>query len=188
MEDRIPNFTSDGLLPIGDYEVTAAQLRVSKLVLGPGEPKDHRYWDAAWRERLVDNLSVLANQLFSVGISRIFIDGSFVEDKDHPNDVDGYFECDLKRLASGDLQQELNLLDPHKIWTWDPASRRPYRGYPKQQLPMWHQYRVELYPHYNQPSGIKDQHGNDLEFPAAFRQRRADNRPKGIIKLRRDDR
>jgi hypothetical protein len=23
----------------------------------------------------------------------------------------------------------LNLLDPFKVWTWDPSSRKPYRGY-----------------------------------------------------------
>jgi len=68
------------------------------------------------------------------GVREIFVDGSFVEDKDHPNDIDGYFVCDLMQLASGDLAQQLNRLDPYKVWTWDPASRRPYRGYPKRQL------------------------------------------------------
>jgi hypothetical protein len=29
-------------------------------------------------------------------------------------------------------------------------------GYPKLQLPMWHKYRVELYPHYGQLCGIRD--------------------------------
>lgn len=55
--------------------------------------------------------------------------------------------------------------------------------YPKKQLPMWHQYRVELYPHFGQSSGIQDQYGNELEFPAAFRRSRADGKPKGIIKI-----
>ena len=89
----------------------------------------------------------------------------------------------MQRVASGELQSELNLLDPHKVWTWSPASRRRYRGFPKLQLPMWHQYRVELYPHYNQFSGITDNFGNPLEFPAAFRRSRRDGKPKGIIKL-----
>lgn len=179
----IPGFTADGLLPPGDYELTFDQLRSSSLVLGPGDPKDHLNWDAPWREKLVGNLEVLVNQLWQTRVTEIFIDGSFAEDKDHPNDIDGYFVCDLMHLASGALQQELNLLDPHKVWTWDPATRRPYRGYPKMQLPMWHQYRVELYPHYGQPSGIRDKHGNELEFPAAFRQSRRDGKPRGIIKI-----
>lgn len=116
-------------------------------------------------------------------MTEIFIDGSFVEDKEHPNDIDGYFECELKRLASGELERELNLLDPHKIWTWDPASRRPYRKYPKKQLPMWHAYRVELYPHYGQLCGIRDKYGHELEFPSAFRRSRRDGCPRGIIKV-----
>jgi hypothetical protein len=103
--------------------------------------------------------------------------------QDHPNDIDGYFVCDLKTFASGELQRQLNLLDPHKVWTWDPAERRAFRGYPKKQLPMWHQYRVELYPHYGQFSGIRDSFGNELEFPSAFRLSRRDGKPRGIIKI-----
>lgn len=133
--------------------------------------------------RLVDNLAVMVDQLWQIGITEIFVDGSFVEDKDHPNDIDGYFVCDLHMLASCRLEQQLNLLDPHKVWTWDPSTRRPYRGYPKQQLPMWHQYRVELYPHVGQLSGIRDKHGNELEFPAAFRQSRRDGNPKASSRL-----
>lgn len=129
------------------------------------------------------SLSVLVRQLWPVGVVEIFIDGSFVEDKEHPNDIDGYFVCDLTRLASGELQRELNLLDPHKVWTWDPASRRPFRGCPKRQLPMWHVYRVELYPHYGQLCGIRDEHGHELEFPSAFRRSRRDGKPRGIVKI-----
>jgi hypothetical protein len=132
---------------------------------------------------LVKNLGVMCRQLWQVGIREIFVNGSFVEDKDHPNDIDGYFVCDFQALASGRLERELNLLDPHKVWTWDPASRRPFRGYPKRQLPMWHIYRVELYPHYGQLSGIRDRFGHELEFPSAFRQSRRDSQPKGIIKI-----
>lgn len=77
----------------------------------------------------MDNLSTLVAQLWQVGITEIFVNGSFVEDKDHPNYIDGYFVCDRRFLASGELERQLNLLDPHKVWTWDPATRRPYRGY-----------------------------------------------------------
>ena len=125
----------------------------------------------------------LVTQLWQIGIQDIFADGSFVEDKDHPNDIDGYFVCDLMELASGELQRKLNLIDPHKVWTWAPQGRRPFRGYPKKQLPMWHQYRVELYPHFGQGSGICDRFGNELEFPAVFRLSRRDSKPRGIIKI-----
>jgi hypothetical protein len=179
----LPPFV-DGVLPPGDYLLSLAELRASELVLGFGEPRDHPTWDAAWRETLVDNLAILVGQLVQVEITAIYVNGSFAEDKDHPNDIDGYFECDIERLASGELQRQLNLLDPHKVWTWDPASRAPLRGYPKAQLPMWHRYRVELYPHFGQLCGIRDEHGHELEFPAAFRRSRRDGRPKGIIKLK----
>jgi hypothetical protein len=183
----IPPFEADGLLPAGDYEVSFDDLRRSILVLGPSDARSSPTWDAEWRGKLVDNLEVLTRQLWQVGITEIFADGSFAEDKDHPNDIDGYFVCGLPSLASGQLARELNLLDPHKIWIWDPASRRPYRGYPKRQLPMWHQHRVELYPHIpglGLGTGILDKHGNELEFPSAFRQSRSDGKPRGIVKIR----
>ncbi|MBK8011989.1 MAG: hypothetical protein IPK13_11620 [Deltaproteobacteria bacterium] len=176
----LPGFTAEGLLPPGDYVLKLGEIQESMLVLGP---VGRTSWDRDWRARLVENLAVLIGQLRQVGISDIFIDGSFVEDKDHPNDIDGYFVCELPFLASGALERELNLLDPHKIWTWDPDSRRPYQGYPKKQLPMWHQYRVELYPHYGQPSGISDKFGNELEFPSAFRMSRRDGQRRGIVKI-----
>lgn len=177
----LPPFTDDGVLPPGDYELTFAELRSSALVRGPGSAYPN--WDAAWRAQLVDNLEVMVKQLWAIGITEIFVDGSFVEDKDHPNDIDGYFVCELMRVATGELQRELNLLDPHKVWTWAPASRRAFRGYPKKQLPMWHAYRVELYPHYGQFSGIRDAFGNELEFPSAFRLSRRDGKPRGIVKI-----
>ncbi len=183
---KIPAFQEDGLLPPGDYEVTFAELQESVLVCGPQGTDRSPSWDTEWRGRLVKNLEVLTRQLWQVGIVEVFADGSFVEDKDHPNDIDGYFVCDLERLRSGALTRDLNLLDLHKVWTWDPRSRRPYRGYPKRQLPMWHQYRVELYPHVpglGLGSGIRDRHGHELEFPSAFRQSRRDGTPRGIVKV-----
>ena len=180
----IPDFDSDGLLPPGDYEVSFDDLRRSVLVAGSG---NQGHWDAAWRTQLVDNLEVLTRQLWSVGITDVYADGSFAEDKDHPNDIDGYFVCDLGRLSSGDLERQLNLQDPSKVWTWDPASRRPYRGYPKKQLPMWHRYRIELYPHVpglRIGCGIFDKYGNELEFPSAFRQCRRNGKPRGIVKIK----
>lgn len=181
----LPPFAEDGVLPPGDYELSIADLKESMLVVGPRRSGRGRRptWDQAWRRQLVENLEVLVTQLSQVGITEIFVNGSFVEDKDHPNDIDGYFECDLRRLASGELQRELNALDPHGVWTWDPRSRRSYRGYAKLQLPMWHVYRVELYPHFGQPAGIRDRFGNELEFPSAFRISRRSDTPKGIVKV-----
>jgi hypothetical protein len=176
----LPPFTEYGLLPPGDYPLTLEALRTSSLVV-PSSPLES--WDQDWRLQLVNNLEVMVRQLWAVGIDRIFIDGSFVEDKGHPNDIDGYFECELSYLASGRLEQDLNCLDPHKVWTWSPQSRRSSENCAKKQLPMWHFYHVELYPHFGQPSGIPDEFGNVLMFPAAFRKSRRDHRQKGIVQL-----
>lgn len=180
----IPDFTDEGLLPPGDYEVTFDQLRASVLVHGLSESSPwYEGWNATWREDLTFRAESMCQQLWAVGVDEIFLNGSFVEAKAHPNDIDGYFSCDVRRVATGELQRSLNQIDPRRYWTWDPSSRRPYRGYAKRQLPMWHAYRVELYPHYHQLSGITDERGYALTFPSAFRQRRSDGRPKGIVKV-----
>jgi len=180
---KLPPFTASGVLPIGDYELNFNEVRASHLVVGDGS--DH-HWDTGWRRSLVDYAEILVNQLWHVGVADVFLDGSFVENKCHPNDIDGYFHCDAREIATGSLEDRLNQLDPHKVWTWKNASRRPYRGYPKGQLPMWHVYRVELWPHYHQVSGIADNRGNELLFPSAFRRQRQSFEPKGIVKLVRE--
>jgi len=127
----IPVFQPDGLLPSGEYEVSFDELRSSVLVLGTSAATEHSSWDMLWRLQLTMNLEMLTRQLWQTGIRDIFVDGLFAEDKDHPNDIDGYFVCSFDLLKTGVLARRLNLLDPFKIWTWDPASRKPYRGYPK---------------------------------------------------------
>ena len=143
----IPPFEADGLLPAG--RLRSVVRRTSSVDSGRRAGRRGKVANLGFRlaAKLVDNLEILTRQLWQVGITEVFADGSFAEDKDHPNDIDGYFVCSFDLLGSGQLTRELNLLDPYKVWTWDPASRRPYRGYPKRQLPMWHKYRVELYPH-----------------------------------------
>jgi hypothetical protein len=174
----LPGFAEDGFLPPGDYELTLEELRNSHLVVGS---IGSTHWDERWRAELVENLATLVRQLWAVGITEIFADGSFVSDKYHPGDIDGYFVCSLRKYSKGELQRELNCLDPYSCWTWDPRTRRPGGG--KLQLPMWHRYHVELWPHYGQLSGIKDKFGNELEFPAAFRRSKGDHKPRGIIKI-----
>ena len=175
----LPVFNIDGLLPPGDYEMTFDDLLESYLVQGGPDFPD---CDSPWRQMLVVNLRIMVGQLWAIGIDEIFIDGSFVEDKSRPNDIDGYFICDLMAFANGDIEAELNKSKP-QIWTWAPDKRSAIPGDPKKQLPMWHVYRVELYPHFGQLSGIHDRYGNNLEFPSAFRQSRRDGQQKGIIKI-----
>lgn len=177
-------FNEEGVLPPGDHVLTFAELRASVLVVGPGSTSPwSESWDGEWREHLTRQAETMCEQLWEVGIEDIYLDGSFTEAKAHPNDIDGYFGCDARRVATGDLQRALNQIDPKKCWTWDPDERRAYRGYAKKQLPMWHAYRVELYPHYDQFTGITDEYGHPLTFPAAFRKRRRDDEPKGIVKV-----
>jgi hypothetical protein len=179
-------FNKDGVFDSGTYQATFAEIRKSILVLGNGSSVT---WDQNWRLRLVENAEILVKQLFQVGVKDIFLDGSFVEDKDHPNDIDGYFDPHFSMLSTADLIKfqamlsQLNSLDPHKVWTWDPSSRKFYPGFSKGQLPMWWFYRVELFPHFNQGTGIKDAQGNDLTFPSAFRQSRHNFTPKGIVQV-----
>ena len=111
MNCSLPPFTEEGLLSVGDYPLTLAQLRASYLVTGQCVPSST--WDRAWRGYLVDNLEVLVRQLWQVDITAIFINGSFIEDKDHPNDINGYFECDPRHFRR--LTQELITLNPPQI-------------------------------------------------------------------------
>jgi hypothetical protein len=85
--------------------------------------------------------------------------------------------------VSGQLEHELNKLDPKKCWTWADAARVRSLGSAKRQLPMWHAYHVELYPHYSGLIAGRDKYGNPMEFPAFFRKTRGDDKPKGIIKI-----
>jgi hypothetical protein len=180
----LPDFTSDGVLPADDYPMTIDELRKSMLVHGRQGVTDEA-WDSQWRADLVNNASILVKQLWDIGINEIFFDGSFVENKARPGDIDGYFECPWNKKISGDLERELNLLDPHTVWTWNLNERQNYAG--KARLPMWIRYRTELYPHLiggpcSFSSGITDEHGNDLEFPSVFRQSR-EFVQKGIVKI-----
>ena len=185
--NQIPGqFNSDGILDPGTYEVTFSQVEASVLVQGDGNSES---WDSQWRQELLQRAKVLVEQLWSVGIKDIFLDGSFVEDKDHPNDIDGYFDPHCSMHSREDMEKfekivsDLNSLDPHKVWDWSPHSRKPYKGYSKGQLPMWHFYRTEFYPHLGQGTNIQDEYGNDQTFPSAFRQSRTGFKQKGIIKI-----
>ena len=104
---KLPRFVGDGVLPPGDFELSISELKLSMLVGGPEIRTENLHWDKSWRMKLVENLEIMVRQLNQVGISEIFVDGSFVEDKDHPNDIDGYFVCDRRHLISGDLEREL---------------------------------------------------------------------------------
>jgi hypothetical protein len=75
----IPPFNNLGYLPPGIYEVT---------------------WDEFWerfatniyRKQLLTGLRLALNSLKVAGCQQVYIGGSFVTDKEKPNDYDGCFE------------------------------------------------------------------------------------------------
>lgn len=121
----LPPFDARGVLPPGDYSLTISQLRASVLVVGgPGCAPN---WNSERRAWLVDQLELLVRPLWQVGIERIWIDGSFVENAASPGDIDGYFEVDPSYFHFGHLERDLQKLKQPstKIWVWSPFSQRP---------------------------------------------------------------
>ena len=47
-------------------------------------------------------------------MTSICIGGSFVEDRNHPWDIDGYFYCDFESIRNGSLVRNLNGQDPYR--------------------------------------------------------------------------
>ena len=84
MSVDLPDFTPGGLLPPGDYIMSLERLANSRLVSGPPSGA----WDEEWRAQLVANLASIATTLWELAIEYVVVDGSFVEAKAHPNDID----------------------------------------------------------------------------------------------------
>ena len=89
----IPQFTDEGLLPPGIHETDLAELR------------EKMGWSRK-RQGLLEGLEEALELMTSCGVVRVYLDGSFVTDKDRPNDIDGCYDLaedvtaeDLERLA-----------------------------------------------------------------------------------------
>ncbi len=89
----IPQFTDEGLLPAGVHETDLEEIR------------EKMGWSRKRRE-LLEGLEEALELMATCGVARVYLDGSFVTDKDRPNDVDGCYDLaedvttgDLKRLA-----------------------------------------------------------------------------------------
>lgn len=178
----IPPFNDNGVLPC-DSEATPEELHQSHLVTGEGLGSAH--WDAAWRAELTVRITQVFD-LFSRagGVVEFWIDGSFVESIDHPQDIDAYFTLrDPREWLT--LPDRLNKLEGADIWTWNPSDRRLFPGSLIPKPPFWDRYHVDIYPDLGRPSGIFDRDGNPMTFAEAFRQQRSTFRRKGIIRLRR---
>lgn len=175
----IPAFDDRGLLPPGIHRSTVGELRQSHLVHGNGaEP-----WDADWRAYLLENLARMFTMLRTVGVTSIYVGGSFVEAKAHPSDVDGYFYvADTDAVFDGRLEASLNTLDPEGAWGWE-ADYAVADGAEKRQLRMRDAYGVELYPVVRKLFGIVDPSGRLLGFEEGFTVQRRTFRRKGIVQL-----
>lgn len=103
------------------------------------------------------------------------------------------FGSDLKQQVStppgpsdwqtGTLQSQLNQLDPYHVWTWDASTRMKHPDASSKKLPMWHRYRVELYPQHLD-SGIYNLKGKRMNFLEAFQTTRGGRKHRGVLKIK----
>ena len=75
----IPRFDADGLLPPGVHWATWDEVST-------------RFGNTPWRRQLVDGLEMAIGDLKRAGCRTVYIDGSFVTDKEVPNDFDVCWE------------------------------------------------------------------------------------------------
>jgi hypothetical protein len=138
------SFTPDWLLPPGDHSLTMSGLRQSHLVSGEGLGAPG--WDRVWRAQLADNLEPFVQQLWLLGVERIFVNGSFVTAKPDPGDLDVIFESAFANYAS--ILIRLMMLEPALPWDLTHRPIDPGSGTPKPM--MWHQHRVEIFPSFTE--------------------------------------
>lgn len=99
----IPGFTEEGLLPPGVYETDPEELRAK---MG---------WSRK-RQELLGGLEEALELMAACGVVRVYLDGSFMTNKDRPNDVDGCYD-----LAEDVTAEELGRLAP--IFPPNPSNR-----------------------------------------------------------------
>lgn len=99
----IPQFTEDGLLPPGVHETDLEELR------------EKMGWSRKRRE-LLEGLEEALELMSTGGVVQVYLDGSFVTDKDRPNDIDGCYD-----LAEDVTAENLGRLAP--IFPPNPGGR-----------------------------------------------------------------
>ena len=128
---------------------------------------------------------LLSEQLWRVGVERIFVNGSFVTSKARPEDIDAYFECEVNHY--GPIL--VGLLQAMPALPWDLVRRRVDPATNLLKPVMRHEHRVEIFPYFTDhptPTGVRDEHDNNLYFPALFRRDKVTGRPKGVIQIIRE--
>lgn len=94
----IPALTDEGLLPPGIHEGTVEELREK---LG---------WSQQ-RRRLISGLERALELMRDCGVERVYLDGSFVTDKDRPGDIDGCYDI-AQGANPADLQSMYPIFPP----------------------------------------------------------------------------
>ncbi len=168
-------FQKNGLLPAGDHEISIAELE-KNIRRGPG---DGLTWDTKWRMELLQEFKQRYRQLQSVGITEVYIDGSYATDKFHPNDMDVYFVVPRQLWRNG-AEQALKDIDS-EFWRFETVSDETgKRGYP-----MAFRRHVEIFPVYREhtPDYAECTEMIDPKINF-FRTDKWSHRPKGIIKIK----
>jgi hypothetical protein len=164
-----------------DYALTIDGLRKSLLVNGP-TTGDYIPWDRERRLHLVNQLEVVVNQVWKAGFDKIYVDGSFVEDKASPEDIDCYFECGLNDFIQGKVVDTLRKANPGENWGFGKDDLVTKDG--KKKFEIWHNYKVDMWPECGLPSNIFDRSGStNLKISQAFRQQKQTFQKKGIVRI-----
>ena len=99
----ISQFTEDGLLPPGVHETDLEELR------------EKMGWSRK-RQGLLEGLEEALELMAACGVVRVYLDGSFVTDKDRPNEIDGCYD-----LSEDVTAEDLRCLAP--IFPPNPSNR-----------------------------------------------------------------
>ncbi|MEE9355662.1 MAG: hypothetical protein V3U75_08755 [Methylococcaceae bacterium] len=126
----IPSLNDNRELPDGQYQVSLDEI-------------ENRFGCAnEQRRRLMQGLRSAATNLSKAHVRKLWIDGSFVIDKENPNDIDGVWETNS--------QIDLNVLDPVFLGNRDAMKEK---------------YGVDFFPDVIEA-------GSGLPFPVFFRTNR----------------
>lgn len=140
----IPPLTPDGLLPPGVHDTSWDELT-------------DRFGTTRWRRQLIEGCRQAARSLAGAGCKTLYLDGSFVTEKEEPGDFDGCWD------ERG--------VDPSRL---DPVLLRFDNGRAAQKA----KYLGELFP----ASATADPMPPFRAFLDFF-QRDKDDRPKGILSI-----
>lgn len=164
----------NGLMSPEDHPVTLEELE-ALLKAGPGNGQE---WDTSWRLKLFTELKKRCQELYSIGIDDIYVDGSFATDKAHPNDIDGYFIVPRKYWLN-EGEAALKAIDP-EFWRFEVVpDANGHAAYP-----MAFSHNIELFPMYLEHT-LEYAPCPELIDPKIqfFRTDRYTRKPKGIFRI-----